>query len=133
MPALVLAASHLATYARYTRTALLEVLGQDYVRTARAKGLPERTVVLRHALRNALVPLVTIVGLQLPALFGGSVFIETVFAWPGIGSLSVAATFNRDYPVIMAVLLISSALVLLANLLTDVAYALVDPRVQVGS
>jgi peptide/nickel transport system permease protein len=130
MPALVLAASHLATYVRYARTAMLDVLREEYITTARAKGLRESAVIARHAIRNALLPMVTILGLQLPSLFGGSVFIETIFSWPGIGSLAVKATFNRDYPVVMGILLISSLLVLAANLLTDIAYHWVDPRIR---
>lgn len=131
MPAFVLAASHMATYARYTRSALLDVLHEEYIVTARAKGLRQRVVVWRHGLRNALVPLVTVVGLQLPGLFGGSVFVETVFSWPGIGSLAVEATFRRDYPVMMAIILMASVMVVVANLITDIAYGLVDPRIRV--
>jgi peptide/nickel transport system permease protein len=130
MPAVVLAVSQMATYVRYARAAMLEVMCEDYITTARAKGLRESAVVMRHALRNALMPMVTIIGLQLPSLFGGSVFVETIYSWPGIGSLSVSATFNRDYPVIMAILLLTSVLVLGANLMTDIAYHAVDPRIR---
>ena len=110
--------------------AYLEVLRQDYVRTARAKGVPEGRVVWRHALRNALIPVVTAVGLSLPVLVGGAVLTETVFAWPGIGRLAVGAVFERDYPVIMGVNLLVAAVVIGANLLTDLAYGLLDPRIR---
>ncbi len=99
--------------------------------TSRAKGLAERTIIVRHALRNALIPLITIIGLTLPGLFGGAVLLETIFAWPGIGWLSVAAVFQRDYPVLMGLGFISAAIILTSNLLADICYVLVDPRIRI--
>jgi peptide/nickel transport system permease protein len=119
-----------AAIARYTRGSMLEVVRQDYVRTARAKGLPERTVVFKHALRNALIPVITLLGLYLPVLFSGTVFIEYVFAWPGMGSTIVGAINTRDYPVVMATSLIFAVMVVVGNLIADVLYALVDPRIR---
>lgn len=119
-----------AGVARYTRGSLLEVVGQDYVRTARAKGLPERTVILKHALRNALIPVVTLLGLYLPVLFSGTVFIETVFAWPGMGKTIVDAIGTRDYPLVMAASLIFAGMVVVGNLIADLLYAVVDPRIR---
>ncbi len=119
-----------AGVARYTRGSLLEVVGQDYVRTARAKGLPERTVILKHALRNALIPVVTLLGLYLPVLFSGTVFIETIFAWPGMGKTIFDAIGARDYPVVMASSLIFAGMVVVGNLIADLLYALVDPRIR---
>jgi peptide/nickel transport system permease protein len=115
---------------RYTRAALLEVISQDYTTVARAKGLTERTVIIRHALRNVLIPLVTVVALDIPRLLGGTVVIEQVFAWPGMGTLAITSVFGRDYPVLMAINLISAIMILASNLLADVVYALVDPRVK---
>jgi peptide/nickel transport system permease protein len=111
---------------------MLEVVRQDFVQTARAKGLAETVVIGKHALRNAVLPLVTILGLSLPGLIGGSVIVETIFAIPGMGQLMVQAVFERDYPVIMGNLVIVSVLTLAANLLADVAYGLVDPRIRVA-
>ena len=122
----------LAGLSRYTRATMLEVLGQDYITTARAKGLAERIVVFRHALRNALLPVITILGFSLPGLIGGSVIFETIFAIPGMGQLMVQAAFERDYPVLMGNLVIVSTLTLLANLLADMTYSVVDPRIRVG-
>jgi peptide/nickel transport system permease protein len=119
-----------AGVARYTRGSLLEVVGQDYIRTARAKGLPERTVILKHALRNALIPVVTLLGLYLPVLFSGTVFIETVFAWPGMGKTIFDAIGTRDYPLVMASSLIFAGMVVVGNLIADVLYAVVDPRIR---
>jgi peptide/nickel transport system permease protein len=130
LPTLTLGLIQMAAFMRFTRSSLLEVLRQDYVRTARAKGVPGMRVVWRHALRNALIPVVTVVGLSLPTLVGGAVLTETVFAWPGIGRLAVGAVFERDYPVIMGVNLLVSAVVIGANLLTDLAYCLIDPRIS---
>jgi len=121
-----------AGVARYVRTSMLEVLGQDYVRTARAKGLPERHVVLRHALRNGLVPVVTLLGLHLPLLLSGAVFVEVVFAWPGMGRTMVDAVLTRDYPVVMAASVLFAVVVLVGNLVADVLHAVVDPRVGDG-
>jgi len=130
LPTLTLGLIQMAAVMRFTRSSLLEVLRQDYVRTARAKGLADARVVWRHALRNALIPVVTVVGLSLPTLVGGAVLTETVFAWPGIGRLAVGAVFERDYPVIMGVNLIVGAVVIAANLLTDLAYTVIDPRIS---
>ena len=130
LPTLTLGLIQMAAVMRFTRSSLLEALRQDYVRTARAKGVAERRVVWRHALRNALIPFVTVVGLSLPTLVGGAVLTETVFAWPGIGRLAVGAVFERDYPVIMGVNLVVAAVVISANLLTDLAYTLIDPRIS---
>jgi len=130
LPTLTLGLIQMAAFMRFTRSSLLEVLRQDYVRTARAKGVPGSRVVWRHALRNALIPVVTLVGLSFPVLVGGAVLTETVFAWPGIGRLAVGAVFERDYPVIMGVNLMVAAVVITANLLTDIAYCLIDPRIS---
>jgi peptide/nickel transport system permease protein len=130
LPTLTLGLIQMAAFMRFTRSSLLEALRQDYVRTARAKGLPGGRVIWRHALRNALIPVVTVVGLSLPTLVGGAVLTETVFAWPGIGRLAVGAVFERDYPVIMGVNLLVGALVITANLLTDLVYCLIDPRIS---
>jgi peptide/nickel transport system permease protein len=129
LPTLTLGLIQMAAFMRFTRSSLLEALRQDYVRTARAKGVPGTRVVWRHALRNALIPVVTVVGLSLPVLVGGAVLTETVFAWPGIGRLAVGAVFERDYPIIMGVNLLVAAVVIGANLLTDIAYCLIDPRI----
>jgi peptide/nickel transport system permease protein len=120
----------LAGLSRYQRAAMLEVLNQDYVRTARAKGLSERIVIFKHALRNALIPIITILGLSLPDLFGGAFIIETIFAWPGMGRLGVLAVFQRNYPLIMGIVVLSAVLIMLGNLLADIGYALVDPRIR---
>ena len=130
LPTLTLGLIQMAALMRFTRSSLLESLRQDYVRTARAKGLGDGRVVWRHALRNALIPVVTVVGLSLPALVGGAVLTETVFAWPGIGRLAVGAAFERDYPVIMGVNLIVAAVVITGNLVTDLAYCAIDPRIS---
>ena len=132
LPATVLATSLTATLARYTRSSMLEVLHQDYVRTARGKGLKEHVVVVRHAFRNALLPLITVLGLRLRFLVGGAVVIEQIFNWPGIGRLSVQGVIAKDYPVLMGVSLFIGAVVILANLVTDIAYAYVDPRIRYG-
>ncbi len=130
LPAVVLGLAEAAPLIRYTRSSLLEVIRQDYVTVARAKGLSERLVLYRHALRNALIPLVTVIALSLPRLFGGTVIIETVFAWPGMGTLAITAVRERDYPVIMAINLISAVLILSSNLLADMVYAFIDPRIK---
>ena len=130
LPATSLALVLAAGIARYTRGSMLEVIRQDYVRTARAKGLPERTVIFKHALRNALIPVVTLLGLYLPFLFSGTVFIETVFAWPGMGKLVVDAIFARDYPVVMAGAFIFAVMVVIGNLVADVLYSVIDPRIR---
>jgi peptide/nickel transport system permease protein len=132
LPVLVATFGGLAGFSRYMRQSMLEVIRQDYIQSARAKGLAERVVIGKHALRNALLPIVTILGLSLPTLIGGSVIVESVFAIPGMGQLMVQAAFERDYPVLMGNLVIVSTLTLLANLLADLAYSLVDPRIRVG-
>ncbi len=130
MPALTLALFSVGLIARMTRSSMLEVLGQDYVRTARAKGAPYRVVVLRHALRNALLPIMTVIGLQFGALLGGAVVTETVFAWPGVGRLLVDSIFFRDYPVVQGLVLMFGTTFVVINLLVDVLYAYVDPRIH---
>lgn len=130
LPALILSAAYVAILMRYTRSSMLEVITAAYVTTARAKGLKERSVVLVHAFRNALIPIITVIGLALPEMVGGAVVTETVFSWPGMGSLLVEGVAGRDYPLIMGISLIVGTTVLLANLLTDVAYAFADPRIR---
>ena len=130
LPSLTLGAASTAIVARMTRSAMLEVLGQDYVRTARAKGLAERVVVNRHALRNALIPVVTVLGLQLGTLLSGAVLTETVFAWPGIGRLLVEAVLARDYPIIQGATLLIAATFVVLNVAVDVLYGLLDPRIR---
>ncbi|NBC49813.1 MAG: ABC transporter permease subunit [Gammaproteobacteria bacterium] len=130
LPALTLGTGLAAVLARMVRTAVLEVLAEDYVRTARAKGLSEQAVLRRHALRNAWLPVFTLLGLQLGALLGGAVITETVFAWPGIGSLLVEAIQSRDFPLVQGSVLLIAALYVLINMLTDLAYSYVDPRVR---
>lgn len=131
LPALTLGLVGAAATARYQRAAMLEVIRQDYVRTARAKGLPERRVLLVHALRNALLPLVTLFGLTFPFLLTGAVLVEWVFAWPGMGRLAVTAILQRDYPIVTAAALIASVMVVLGNLLADALYGVADPRIRV--
>lgn len=130
MPVFVLAFTEVAALSRYVRSSLLEVLQQDYIRAARAKGLPERVVVYRHALRNALIPVITQMGLSLAGLVGGALVVERLFAWPGMGRLTVDAVFQQDYPVIMGANILFSLLIVMGNLAADVAYAVVDPRVK---
>ncbi|MGM8837523.1 ABC transporter permease [Thermus sp. 93170] len=130
LPALTLGTIPLAILTRITRSAMLEVLSQDYVRTARAKGLAERQVILKHALKNALLPVVTIIGLQFGTLLGGAILTETIFSWPGIGSYIYEGILNRDYPVVQAGVLVVATAFVLVNLLVDLSYALLDPRIQ---
>lgn len=130
LPTLSLALVLTAGIARFMRSSMLEVVGQDFVRTARAKGLPESRVVWRHALRNALLPIVTLIGLYVPLLLSGTVFIETVFAWPGMGRALVEAVHARDYPLVMAASFVLAVAVVVGNLVADVLYAVVDPRVR---
>lgn len=129
MPAITLGAGAAATIARFTRNSMLEVLGQDYIRTARAKGLNERRVNLRHALKNALIPVVTVTGLQFGFLLGGTVVVESVFTWPGLGTLLVGAVESRDYPVIQTLMLFFALQFVLINLVVDLVYAAIDPRI----
>ncbi len=130
LPALTLASIYIASYSRLSRTSMIDVLSQDYIRTARAKGLPERSVVYKHGLRNGLIPVITMVGLQFGQLFAGAVLVETVFNWPGLGRLAYESILRRDYPTLLAILLMSAILVMIANALTDLAYRLVDPRIR---
>jgi peptide/nickel transport system permease protein len=130
LPAIALGIGSAAAVARYMRGSMLEVVRQDYIRTARAKGLSERKVVFKHALRNALLPIITLLGLTLPYLFGGSVLIETIFAWPGMGRLIVDSIFQRDYPLVMATSFVIAVMVVAGNLLADILYAVVDPRIR---
>lgn len=130
MPVIVLATSMAGSNIRYIRSAVLEILHQDYLRTARAKGIGRFKVINKHALRNALVPIVTVIGMEIPVLFGGAVIIEQVFSWPGLGLMTMSAITSRDYPVIMGVCLLSAIVVLSANLITDILYALADPTIQ---
>ena len=130
MPVTVLAVTMAAPLVRYTRSSVLEVLSQDYLTVARAKGVRELIVLLRHGLPNALIPIITIIGLRLPGLFGGSVIVEQVFHWRGIGTLNIWAVRNQDYTVLMGLNMVSAMLILFANLATDIVYAIVDPRVR---
>ncbi|HNS02316.1 MAG TPA: ABC transporter permease [Anaerolineae bacterium] len=130
LPALALALVRTSVFMRYTRASVLEVINEDYVRTARAKGMTERVVTVRHILRNALIPVITVIGINLTVLFAGSVIIETIFQWPGIGMMFINAIALRDSPVIMGYVLISAFVVLLANLVTDVTYSFADPRIR---
>jgi len=130
LPAVTLAAFPTALVARLTRSSMLEILGRDYIRTGRAKGLAERAVVLRHALRNAAVPVLTVLGLQVGTLLGGAVITESVFAWPGMGKLVVDAIFFRDFPVVQTVLIFSATIFVLINLLVDLLYTVIDPRIR---
>ncbi|WP_339161898.1 ABC transporter permease [Siminovitchia sp. FSL H7-0308] len=130
MPALVLAVADMAALTRYTRASMLEVLQQDYIRTARSKGFDERTVVLKHGLRNGMIPIITLFGLMLPSLIGGAAITEAVFSWPGIGRLFIESAFSRDYPVLMALTFLSSIFVVFGNLLADILYAVIDPRIE---
>lgn len=132
LPVSVLALGNLAAYVKYSRSSMLEVLGQDYIRTARAKGMKERRVLARHALRNALIPIITLLGMELPTLIAGATLTETVFNWPGMGRLFVDMAVSREYSVLMAVTLITAVFVVLGNLIADILYAIVDPRVQLG-
>ena len=130
LPAGTLGVVMVATWSRYTRASMLEVIREDYIRTALAKGVSHATIVLKHALRNALIPLVTLAGLQLPLVFSGALVTETVFTWPGMGRLFVDSLGYRDYPVLMGLLMLSALLVVAGNLLADVVYAVIDPRVH---
>ena len=130
MPILANALMPLASIVRMTRSSMLEVIRPDYIRTARAKGVPERTVIMRHALKNALIPVITVIGMQISMIAGGSVIVESIYSIPGIGVLLMTAINNRDYPIIQGVVLIISLFVCVVNLLTDIVYALVDPRIR---
>ncbi|MEQ9238917.1 ABC transporter permease [Coleofasciculus sp. E2-BRE-01] len=130
LPALTLGTIPLAILARITRSSLLEVLSQDYIRTARAKGIPEHWVILRHGLKNALLPVVTIIGLQFGTLLGGAILTETIFSWPGIGSWIYEGILARDYPIVQGGVVVISIIFVLVNLVVDISYALVDPRIK---
>jgi peptide/nickel transport system permease protein len=130
MPTLVLALINTASLMRYTRSRMIEVIQMDFVRTARAKGVKRSQVILRHVLRNGLIPIITIISLQLPQLFSGALLTETVFIWPGIGRLNYEAVMNRDYPLIMGIVMIIALITLAANLIADLLYAWVDPRIK---
>lgn len=130
LPVATLTLALAAGVARYTRGQMLEVVRQDYIRTARAKGLPERTVIFKHALRNSLIPVITLLGLNLPYLFSGAVFIEYIFAWPGMGRVIVDAIYQRDYPLVMATSFLFAVIVVIGNLIADVLYAVADPRIR---
>jgi peptide/nickel transport system permease protein len=132
MPTMALASYFAAALARYTRNAMLDVLSQDYIRTARAKGLSESSVILQHGLRNALIPVVTVIGLQITTLVSGAVVVETVFAWNGIGDLLVGATLRRDYPVLQFGVLVVASAVVIVNILVDCTYAALDPRIRLS-
>lgn len=130
MPVMVLSISIAGSNIRYVRSAVLEILQMDYIRTAKSKGIGRFLTINRHAIRNALLPIVTVIGMQIPTLFGGAVIIEQVFSWPGLGLITMNAITGRDYPVIMGVCLLTAVVVLIANLITDIIYALVDPRIK---
>lgn len=130
MPVIVLTANVAGRNIRYVRSSMLEIMEQDYLRTARAKGLKETLVINRHAVRNALIPIITVLGMEIPILFGGAVVIEQIFSWPGIGQLTMSSIMSRDYSTIMGLNLTAAVIVIIANLLTDITYALVDPRIK---
>jgi peptide/nickel transport system permease protein len=130
MPVTALAMVHIPLVMRYTRASMIEALRQDFVTTARAKGLREQSVIVRHAFRNALIPLITIVGLSLPELLSGAVITETIFQWPGMGLLAMRAVNARDYPLVLGVILVTACMVLISNLISDLCYAVADPRIR---
>ncbi len=132
LPALVLATATLPSLVRFMRSALIEEIGQDYVRTARAKGLKGSRVLSHHAIRNALIPVVTVLGVLIPRLVGGAVITETIFGWPGMGQLAVTSTIGRDYPMIMAITVVVAIVVIISNLIVDLAYGWLDPRITYG-
>ncbi len=130
LPVTMLSASWVAWYTRFLRASMLEVIHQDYIRTARAKGVREQVVIMRHAFRNAAIPLVTLMALDLPLIFSGALFTEVIFSWPGMGRLFFTAADRRDYPLLMAIIMITATLIVLSNLLADVVYAWLDPRIR---
>jgi peptide/nickel transport system permease protein len=130
LPAMVLGLAQAAPLIRYTRSSMLEIVRQDYVTVARSKGLRERVVIYRHAFRNALIPLVTILALDLPRLFSGTIIIEQIFSWPGMGTLAITSVRARDYPAIMAITFVTAVFILISNLLADIIYAVIDPRIR---
>ncbi|MGI5838209.1 MAG: ABC transporter permease [bacterium] len=130
LPVTVLSIANIANWSRYVRSSLLEVIRQDYIQTARAKGLSEKIVIYKHALKNAMIPVMTVMGIQIPLFFTGAVITETIFAWPGMGRLYYTAVMQRDYSLLMGILTISAALVIVFSLLTDIVYAFIDPRIK---
>jgi len=130
LPTITLSLVYLAQYSRLARSSMLDVLGSDFIRTARAKGLAERVVLYKHALRNALLPVVTVLGLQFGNVLAGAILVETVFNWPGLGRLAFESVLRRDYPTILGVLLFSSVVVVVMNQLTDLCYRFIDPRIK---
>lgn len=130
LPALTLALGTIASIARYMRSSLLEVLPQDYLRTARAKGVKETMIIYKHALRNALIPILTLIGFMIPSIFSGAIIVESIFAWPGLGSLAIQAVNERNYPVMMGINLMFAVLIFLGSLIADLSYALADPRIR---
>src|SRR5439155_25980718 len=130
MPVTVLALIEIAVVSRFMRSAMLEVLSQDYLRTARAKGLRESVVILRHAIRNALIPVITVIGLRIPVLFAGAIVTEAIFSWPGMGQIFFQAVLASDWPVVQAIIVIIAFLVIVSNLAADLLYAVVDPRIR---
>jgi peptide/nickel transport system permease protein len=130
LPAIVLGMGQMASKMRQLRGAMLEVIRQDYIRTARSKGLKESVVILKHAFRNALLPIITLLGFIIPGLVGGAVIVESIFSWPGIGRIAISASFDRDYPVIMGNLMIASIMVILGSMIADILYAVADPRIK---
>ncbi len=132
LPVSMLAVVGAAAYTRYMRASMLEVIGQDYIRTAHAKGAPVRRVIWHHAVRNAAIPVVTVLALEVPTLFNGAVFTETIFSWPGMGRLFIESAFRYDYALLMAIILIGATLTIVSNLLADIAYAYLDPRIHYG-
>ena len=130
MPVIVMSASVTGSNVRYIRSGMLEILQQPYLRTAESKGIGRPKVIYRHAVRNALLPIITLIGLQLPMLLGGSVVIEQIFSWPGLGLMTMSAILSRDFPVIMGVSLLAAIAVLMANIITDILYAIADPTIR---
>jgi peptide/nickel transport system permease protein len=130
LPAIVLALGEAGNNIRYIRSSMLEIMNKDYMKTARGKGIGKFKVVWKHGLRNALIPIITVLGMEIPGLFGGSIIIEQIFSWPGLGLMTMNAILQRDYPVIMASCLLSAVVVLAANIITDILYAVADPTVQ---
>jgi peptide/nickel transport system permease protein len=131
-PSMVLALVSTAVWSRYMRSSMLDVINQDYIRTARSKGIPERRILFRHTVRNALLPMITIAGLQLPTLLSGALVTETIFTWPGMGRLFLDSINYRDYPVVMGILMFTAVLVLLGSLMADLLYGLADPRIRLA-
>lgn len=130
MPAVVLGMQMVGSLIQYTRSSMLEVMREDYVRTARSKGLRERVVIIKHVLRNSLIPVVTYLGMEIPLLIGGAVVTEQVFSWPGIGNLMIKSIDSRDYPVVMGITVLVAVAVLIFNILTDLIYGVLDPRIR---